>query len=256
MGMVRRLHQAVVIAVVVVMCTVTSAGAAERLSIAVDTGLKPALVDISAIFTRKTGIRVDINADASGLLAKAIENGTTYDLLLTADEDTARNLVATGLVDGDVAVFAYGRLVAVTAAGYPVDDWQQWIRSPRIERIALPDPATSPHGREAMNALQALGLIERVRGRLVPVRDAAEAVAQALDGRAAIAFAPAALLRNPEANVQVMDLPPKSYRLLAHTVGVTTSGTRRAPDASRQFTAFLASPDARDILLRHGYRLP
>lgn len=254
--MVRRLRQALVISVMAVLCTVTSAGAAERLVIAVDNGLKPALLDISAIFTRKTGIRVDISADSSGLLAKAIENGTTYDLLLAADEDTAKNLVAIGLVDGDVAVFAYGRLAVVTAAGYPVDDWQQWIRSSRIDRIALPDPATSPHGREAMNALQALGLIERVRGRLALMTDAAEVVAQAIDGRAAIGFAPAALLRDPGANVQVMDLPPKSYHLLAHTVSVTAAGARRAPDASRQFTDFLASPDARDILLRHGYRLP
>lgn len=252
----RCLRNVFAIVITATLYTIASTAAAEQLSIAIDSGLKPVMVDIGSLFTRKTGIRIDVSDDASDKLAKAIENGKTWDLLLVADEETAGRLAAMGLVDANVRVFAHGRLAAVTATDYPVNDWQQWIRSSRIERIALPDPASSPHGREVLRALQALGLIERVRERLAPIGTTSEIIAEAQDGRAAIAFVPAALLPGPEGNMQSIDLPPKSYRLLPHTVAVTTAGTKRAPDASRQFADFLSSPDARDILRRHGYRLP
>lgn len=238
------------------LCGIASAATAEQLAIAIDSGLEPAMADLSSIFMRKTGIRIAVNTDSSALRAESVENGSAYDVLLIADEDTAGSLVAMGLLDSGPQLFALGRLAVATATDYPLGNWQQWIRSSRIERIALPDPASSPHGREVLRALQALGLIEHVRDRLAPVSNATGLLAETAEGRASIAFLPAALLTGQPANVQAIELPPGSYRLLPHRVVLTATGAKRAPVASRQFADFLSSPHARDILRRHGYQLP
>lgn len=225
--------------------------AAETLRVGASHALAPAMADIATTFQRRTGHALVLAHGNSAALAAG-----DHDVLLVAGDDAAQQAQVDGLAAQPPRLFAEGRLVAMTTADFPAADWQQWVRHPGIQHVALIDPQRSAHGQEARNALASLGVIERLRPRLLIAADAPAALALLREGKAQLAILPMALARTPLPGANVGELPEESYRLLPHYVVPLQRGTRRAPAALAALQDFLFAPDARDLLRRYGYRLP
>ena len=98
-------------------CAITgSATAAETITVYAAGSLRAAFTELARAFTASTGMPVDAQFGASGLLRQRLEQGEKAEIFASADLGNARALQAAGRA-GPVVLFARNRLCAVTRPG-------------------------------------------------------------------------------------------------------------------------------------------
>jgi molybdate transport system substrate-binding protein len=118
----------------------------------------------------------------SSTLARQLEGGAPFDLLLSADERWLDELAANGRLDGDARVdLARGRLVVAHRSGEP--GGSSAATAPLADRAAFPagrwttgDPDFVPLGQYAREALASGGSWQGLSGRLIPAGSARAAL--------------------------------------------------------------------------------
>src|SRR2546422_4062810 len=159
---------------------VAAPASAEELTLSVAISMKDAIEELGRGFTQaRPGVVLRHNLGASGELSKQIEAGAPVDLFISAAARQMDELETKGLlVPGSRRVFARNVLVAVKPADSRVDLARPSdLLDPRVKRIVIGNPKTVPVGQYTEESLRALGLWDRVQGKLV----FAENVRQALD---------------------------------------------------------------------------
>lgn len=119
-------------------------------------------------FERATGHRVLMSTGATGQLYAQIRHGAPFSVLLAADEETPARLEKEGLaVSGTRFAYAFGKLVLWSKEPGLVDDQGAVLRGAAFEKIALANPKLAPYGAATVQALDALGLRERLTPHIV-----------------------------------------------------------------------------------------
>src|SRR5436190_808115 len=159
---------------------VAAPASAEELTLSVAISMKDAIEELGRGFTQaRPRVVLRHNLGASGELSKQIEAGAPVDLFISAAARQMDELETKGLlVPGSRRVFARNVLVAVKPADSRLDLARPSdLLDPRVKRIVIGNPKTVPVGQYTEESLRALGLWDRVQGKLV----FAENVRQALD---------------------------------------------------------------------------
>ena len=220
--------------------------------------LKEALDEVGGSFALGRAGRVDVSYAASGALARQIERGAPADIFISADTDwidyveqhglavpgTRRNLLANDLV-----------LVAPAASQARVS------LAPGVDlaaalgkgRLAMADPESVPAGKYGRAALTSLGAWKSVEGRIAPSENVRAALALVARGEA-----PLGIVYRTDAlavkGVRIVDtFPAASHPPIVYPLVVLKRSTSPVANA---FAGYLASPDARAIFERHGFRVP
>lgn len=143
-----------------------------------------------------------------------------------------------------------GRLVLVAARGQPLAALAD-LRTPRFQRIALPDRVSAVYGKAAATCLDRLGLAQPLAGRLLEVATVPQVGAYLAAGEVDAGFVnrTEALALQGRAG-QAIDAPQDCYDPIELSVGVLQGRADGA--AARAFLDYLASPAARRVLERHG----
>lgn len=136
-----------------------------KLRVAAASSLQPALDAIAIDFEEEHQLKVDLIYGSSGKLSALLEHGAPYDFFLSAHEKYPRRLVKLGLIEGEIEVFAFGKLVIWTtlesapSLGEMLDS--KWAK------IALPNPETAPFGQAAKEAMVFAGVWDSLQDKLV-----------------------------------------------------------------------------------------
>jgi molybdate transport system substrate-binding protein len=188
----------------------------------------------------KPAVRVRALFGASNELADHVLAGAPCDLFITADELHLDRLEAAGLAArGSRRVLATNGLAAVALSELPVRKPADLVK---VERLALGDPA-SPIGKCSQRYLEAQGLFEALRPRVVYVDNSRGVLAALESGRAQVGLA----FTSDARNCQVLFPAEKSaVRYCAAVVGQST--------AAAVLLEFLASAPARRSFRRCGLR--
>lgn len=231
----------------------------RTLGIAVAASVKPAAEQLARAFeAAHPGVTVRLTSGASGAFAAQIQSGAPFDLFLSADRKYPERLMAVGLTAGGETVYAVGELVAWLPAGSKLDLDHHGLAAlvdPSVRRIAIANPATAPFGRLAERVLQAAGVLDAVRGRLVLGASVAQAAQHASTGAADVALLPRSLTVTPPLSAgRVVRLPGSLSPRLEQSAVVLARA--HDPELARAFLAFLVSEPGRFILARAGYGLP
>lgn len=219
--------------------------------------LKESLDEVARGFRAAGGDEVRVAYGASSALARQIEAGAPAALFLSADPEWVRYLEARKLVRGPVVPLLGNDLVLVAPAASRVA-----VRlAPGVDlaaalgggRLAVADPRAVPAGRYARAALEALGAWRAVENRLAPASDVRVALAFVARGEAplGIVYRTDALA---EPRVRVVDtFPEATHTPIVYELAELTSAPSAAAHA---FAQYAASPEARAIWARHGFRAP
>ena len=171
-----------------------------------------------------------------------------------------RQLAARGLiVAGSEFTYAFGRLVVWTPSSSPLDvehDGLQALAAPLVKHIAIANPEHAPYGRAAVAALQAAGVYDRVRPRLVFGENVAQALQFVQSGAAEAGIVARALVAAPGMKDmgRWAEVPAALYPRLEQG-GVILQWASDV-DAAQALRAFVLSAEGRTILERHGFALP
>ncbi len=233
---------------------------ARELRIAAASDLKFALEEVlSASGGAERGPRPVVTYGSSGSFFAMIENGAPFDLFLSADADYPRRLARKGLADGEVFLYARGRLALWVPASSRLDVGTRGLRAlldPSVRTIALANPRHAPYGRAAEAALRSLGLYEAVRRKLVLGENVAQAAQFVESGAADAGLLALSLARSPRMRAagRHVEVPPSSYPGIVQG-GIVLKGARERAGAIA-LRDLLVGPRGREVLLRHGFAPP
>ena len=229
-------------------------------TVAAAADLKFALEEIAQSFRQETGKEIRLVFGSSGNFVTQIENGAPFQMLLSADEDYVLRLAEKGLTRGKGALYAIGRVVLFVPAGSPLEadaslrDLELALGDGRLKRFAIANPAHAPYGRAAREALRKRGLWEGIEPRLVLGENASQAMQFAASGSTQGGIVPLSLSKAPQfAKLgSFAPLPADWHRPLRQR----TVLLRNAGAVAEAFYAYVQTPKAREVLVRHGFALP
>lgn len=144
---------------------------------------------IAAAFERATGHSVQLAFGATGKFYAQVKNGAPFDVLLAADDTTPARLEREGIaVAGSRFTYATGRLALWSAKPGFVDDQGAVLKQGAFRHLAIANPRLAPYGAAAVEALDALGLLPRVRVRFVQGESIGQAFQFVDTGNAELGF--------------------------------------------------------------------
>ncbi|MCX8507128.1 MAG: molybdate ABC transporter substrate-binding protein [Alphaproteobacteria bacterium] len=215
---------------------------------------------------------------ASGSLATQISNGAPFDVLMSADAETPRQLLAAHLADPtSLTQFAYGRLVLLAAKMVDRPSEQRLIEG-NFARLAIADPRVAPYGRAALDVIDDLKLTAALAAKIVQAGSVAKTydlvVSQNVDlgfvalstvierrrggGNQAVSSTDDHPVAEPFVAQSLPSnawLVPEKYHAPIRHDAVAILQTTSHP-LTKIWLQFLHSPSAKAVFTRYGYRVP
>lgn len=210
-----------------------------------------AMDEVKEAFTRTTGVSVRTNYAASSTLAQQIVNGADADLFLSANADWAdhveskttsakrRNLLGNRLV---IVVPSDSQLALPTPEA---------LLSKEVDHLALGDTDSVPAGKYARQALVALNLWDKLKGKIVPGKDVRQALMYVETGAAEAGIVYATDAAVSERVRVAIEIPADLTEPVVYPVMLLKHGTDRG--AAAKFYDYLGSPEATRIFERCGF---
>lgn len=214
-----------------------------------------AFVKIAKIYTARTGTKVEFSFGASGVLEKQIEAGAPVDVYASAGEKEMNQLQSQQLVAaGTRADFAGNSLVLVVPADskLKVDSFKK-LAEPSVKRLAVGDPKTVPAGFYARQALQHLGLWQKLHSRLVYAEDVRQVLDYVMrdEVSAGVVYSTDVMIAHGKAQ-QVATAPKGTYGPIRYPIAAVKGCAH--PKSAGQFIKLVLSPEGQAILKKYGFR--
>lgn len=226
----------------------TSCGYVDKkpeLYIAAASDLVRTLPELCQDFHRQSGIVCRISFGSSGMLAQQIRHGAPFAVFLSADRQYVDQLAGAGIAGGR-RVYARGQLV-LWSRDVPITKLED-LRSPRITRIAMANPAHAPYGRAARQALERSRLWTELQPKIVLADTVRHGMEMAESGNVEAAFTARSLILPQQPHLLI---PADLFDPLDQEAAVVQAG----PDAER-FLSYLGSDSAKKILGQFGFLIP
>jgi len=225
----------------------------KPLLISAASDLQEASSSLADQFFKETGITVQFNFAASGTLTQQIEAGARPDVFASANVAFVERLIKNHHINSEtMRIYAKGRLVVVTAKNEKKLNVLEELKDPRFARIAIANPETAPYGAAAMGAIEASGLMEVLKPRLIVAENVRQAHQYVKLGEVDAAFVSASLIGDQVAsNLTVSE---SLYRPLLQAAAPIKSSSR--PYDAKRFVDFLCGEAGRTILLKSGFEAP
>lgn len=224
------------------------------IAVAAAADLQFAFTEIGELFQQQTGRKVVFIFNSTGTLAKQIENGAPVDVFAAANIQFIDDLRAKGMLLGDTQqLYAVGRIALASAkrSSLSMRSLSDLVR-PEIKNVAIANPEHAPYGVAAKQALEATGVWEQVRPKLVYGENVRQALQYIQTGNAEAGVVALSIANVPEIDYVLID--ENLYQPLKQALAVV-SGTKHE-QASREFIAFINGPGGRPIMKKYGFLLP
>ncbi len=234
-----------------------SCGESAEVQVAVASNFAAPAKSLSRAFERATGHRAVISLGATGKLYAQIRQGAPYEVLLAADAATPAKLIDEGLALADTRMtYAIGRLVLWSRDTDRIDSNGKVLSQGQFRRLAIANPKLAPYGAAAVQTLQALGALDRIRPRLVEAANINQAFQFVASGNAELGFvALSQVTRHDRLQKGSAWVVPAHLHdpIIQDAVVLKLAGRNPAAQA---WIRYLASNSAHEIIRSYGYELP
>lgn len=212
------------------------------------------LAKIGDGFTATTGHTLKVSSGSTGKFYSQIVAGAPFEVLIAADDDTPRKLIAEGHgVAGSNFTYAIGKLVLwSTQTGY-VDDQGAVLATGTYAHLAIANPKLAPYGQAAVEVLKARGLGDALAPKLVTAESIAQAHQFVATGNAELGFVALSQVAVPGKPVtgSYWLVPPSLYGEIRQDAVLLKIGEKN-PAAAALLT-YLKGPTAKVLIQSYGY---
>ncbi len=237
------------------LCTAPRAARADEVTVAVAANFARPMAEIAAGFSAATGHTLKVSTGSTGKFYSQIISGAPFDVLVAADDETPKRLIAAGhAVAGSNFTYAIGVLVLWSAQPGLVDDQGAVLASGRFSKLAIANPKLAPYGTAAQEVLQARGLTDAIRPKLVTAESIAQAYQFVFTGNAELGFVALAQVAVPgkPTTGSMWRVPANLHSDIRQDAVLLKAGEKNA--AAAALLAYLKSPAARAVIQAYGYR--
>lgn len=231
-------------------------GARTPLTVFAAASLKGSLDAAAQAYEGRTGTPVRVAYAASPALARQIEQGAPADVFLSADREWMDHLASRRLLRAGTRRDLLGNTLVLVAPRHARVPPVSFARPSSVTRalgdgrLALALTASVPAGKYAKAAFESLGVWPALRPRVVEAENVRAALLLVARGEARLGAVYATDAR-AEARVRVLaTFPARSHPPIVYPVAVVASSRH---GAANDFVAWLRTPEARAIFVRHGF---
>ncbi len=231
----------------------------KEIRVAAAADLKFAMSELSEQLEKQTGTKVNVTYGSSGNFFSQIQNGAPFDLFFSADIEYPKKLEAAGLAEpGSLYEYAIGRIVIWAPSDAKVDvtklGWKSLLDA-SVEKIAIANPEHAPYGRAAVAALQASGIYEQVKPKLVFGENISQAAQFVQSGSAQAGIVALSLAVSPAMHDgKRWDIPGEMHPALEQ--GAIVLKNAKNKNGAQAFLEFVKSPSSRAIFAKYGFAFP
>ena len=240
----------------IVISTLTACRPSQRptLTLSIAASLQDAIVEVEADYQREHGA-VDFrnNFGSSGTLAREIEQGAPVDAFLSAGTKQMDDLQTKGLLaSGTRMNLLRNSLVLIAPRDSKLGGFGD-LTAPAIRLVALGDPASVPAGQYGKQTLISLNLYDKLGKKIVLGKDVRQVLTYVETGNAdaGLVYATDALISTKVRVVAVA--PESSHDPIVYPLAVVAGS--RSDTAVRAFIAYLGSPAAKAVFIKHGFTM-
>lgn len=223
----------------------------DELTIAAASDLTPAFEEIGREFESANKTKVVFAFGSTGMLTRQIENGAPFDLFAAANVSYIDELDKKGLIISDSkAIYARGRITLWTPD--TSDIRLQGIADlarPEVMRIAIANPDHAPYGLAAKQALESVGIWDRVKPKMVFGDNIRQTLQYAQTGNVDVSIV--ALSLSIQTRGRWTLIPEELHQPIDQGLGIIK--TTRNEKAARAFAAFLTGPQGQAIMKKYGF---
>lgn len=231
-----------------------SARAADAL-VAVTPNFAEVLDELTLLFERQSGHRLQATTGSTGKLYAQITAGAPFQILLSADARTPELLEAEGAgVSGTRFTYAVGRLTLWSSdPGRIKGDGKSALTAGDVRHIAIANPDLAPYGIAARETMQSLGLWDSLQSRIVMGQNIGQTHSMVATGNAPLGFVALSAVLSPRATVRGSrwDVPQELFTPIRQDAILLKAGSEN--EAALAFLDFLRTPQSREIIERYGY---
>jgi molybdate transport system substrate-binding protein len=224
------------------------------LTLSIAASLQDAMVEVESNYQRDHGrVAFRNNFGASGTLAREIEQGAPVDAILSAGSKPMDDLAGKGLLLGGTRFdLLRNSLVLIAPQDSKLAAFDDLVQ-PAVRLVAMGDPASVPAGQYGLETLNALQLYDKIKSKIVLGKDVRQVLTYIETGNADAGLV-YATDSHISSKVRVVAVAPESaHHPIVYPVAAV-SGAHNQP-AVREFLAYLGSPAARAIFIRHGFTM-
>jgi len=229
----------------------TNTPAHEELTVAAASDLTPAFEEISRAFEAANKTKVVFIFGSTGMLTKQIENGAPVDVFAAANVSYVDELDKNGLILSDSrAIYARGRITLWTREDSPIRlQGIADLARPEVMRIAIANPDHAPYGLAAKQALESVGIWDRVRPKLVYGDNIRQTLQYAETGNVDVSIV--ALSLSVQGHGRWTLIPEELHQPIDQGLGIIK--TTKNEKAARAFIAFIEGPQGQEIMKKYGF---
>jgi len=207
------------------------------------------LAALAAQFQQRTGQAVDARAGGGVDVARRVEQGELFDVVVLAS-NAIDKLVAAGKLRARVDLVESGVAIAVRAgAARPAVATEADIKAAVLAAPTL-SYSTGPSGVYLEKLFERWGILEQIRSRIVVPPPGVPVGSLVAGGQAALGFQQLSELLNLEGVVVLGPLPPAIQTLTVFSGGVCTSSA--APAEAAALLSFMAETSTAQLKRRYG----
>ena len=224
---------------------------AAELHVAAAADLIPAFEEIGRQFEASQKTKVVFSFGSTGLLTRQIENGAPMDVFAAASVDYIDQLEQKGLILSDTrAIYARGRIVLWTAKESPLKiEKLTDLNANEVKRIAIANPDHAPYGMAAREALQAVGIWDSVKSKLVFGDNIRQTLQFAETGNVDVAIVALSLAKQSEGRWSL--IPAELHKPINQGLAVIKGTTKE--QSARAFANFMTGPEGQAVLAKYGF---
>lgn len=231
---------------------------AGEVLVAVAANFTEPMKQIAADFEKTSGHKLNLAFGSTGKFYAQIRNGAPFDVLLAADDETPRKLEAEdAAVAGSRFTYAIGTLALWSANSAIVDTRGEVLKRGGFDHFAIANPKLAPYGAAAVEAMQALGLFDRLAPKFVQGENIAQTYQFVQSGNALLGFVALSQVVGPDGQLKsgsMWRVPESLYTPLRQDAVLLDTGRDSA--AAKALLDYLRGKDARAVIRAYGYGLP
>ncbi len=239
------------------LCLAAPAALAGQVQVAVAANFAAPLARIAPGFEAATGHTLQVSTGATGKFYAQILAGAPFDVLIAADAEVPKKLLAQGhAVAASSFSYAIGKLVLWSAQPGLVDNQGAVLAAAKFAHLAIANPKTAPYGAAGLQVLHARGLAAVLAPKIVTGESLAQAYQFVSTGNAELGFVSLSQVAQPGKPItgSYWLVPQSLYAEIRQDAVLLKAGENNP--AAKALLAYLKSAAARDVIKSFGYGLP
>ena len=225
---------------------------AAQVNVAVAANFTEPAKEIANAFRQKTGHEAVLSFGASGQLYAQIVQDAPFQIMLSADDERPKKLVADGLGVADSRfTYAIGKLVLWSKSPDLVKG-EATLKSGSFAKLSIANPTTAPYGAAAVETMKALGVLDALQPKIVQGNSIAQAFQFIDTANAELGFVALSQLAGNSSGSRWL-VPQSLYAPILQDAVLLKKGASN--EAATAFLAFLKGPEARVVIEKYGYAL-